>query len=117
MGFKPGEINDDSLSDYQELEFDIDKLLKDIFNDEYILLIGGEVLLDNNNIDFGPSGDFNDYLLKTANKAFKRQYASYNEMMEDAAAIGVDEVRNLLNSKNFSFDLNDISPELTKLLD
>lgn len=112
--FKPGE---DTLSDITKLKsvaFDKGQFLEDVLCDEYILLVGSEAIL---NTSIVPSGDFNDFLLQEINSILGRNYAEYREMMEDAAAIGVDEIRNLLNDR-FEYDIvEEFCPELMGFLE
>ncbi|MCR5277519.1 MAG: toll/interleukin-1 receptor domain-containing protein [Bacteroidales bacterium] len=115
--FKPGDDTRTDISQLKKVSFDKGQFLEDVLNDEYILLVGSEVVLRQceNTV---PTGDINDYLLKTINQILKRHYSNYQEMMEDAAATGVDKVRNLLNANFFEYNINeDICPELRAFLE
>lgn len=113
--FKPGDDIASDLTRQREVNFNGDKFLEDVLSDDYLLLAGSEVIMNRSII---PSGDINDYLLKQINHILNRNYPSYQDMMEDAAASGVDEIRNLLNADWFEYNLDeDFCPELRALLE
>ena len=65
MAFTPDE--DDykhSIDHLQDLEFNMEAAIGHVFNNEYILIVGSEVILKPN---VEPSGDVNDYLLRHVN--------------------------------------------------
>ena len=114
MGFKPGENTRDRISQLQEVSFVKDQFIEDVFNTDYVLVIGNEVIMDK---AVEPTGDVNRYILRAINASLRKEYKDFNELAADAAS-GVDPVRNLLNSEeDFSFDLRDMAPELRSLLE
>ena len=113
--FKPGDNSSTDISRQKKVQFDKNLFIEDAYSENYILLVGSEVIL---NQSIAPSGDFNEFLLHAINTVLNRHYESFREMMEDAAATGVDEVRNLLNSERMEYNLDDdICPELRAFLE
>ena len=77
MGFIPEEDGLDLLIDnLQELEFNKEKFVDDVFNDEYILVIGNDVIM---NKTVEETGDVNQYILKQLNYILKANYKDFNE--------------------------------------
>lgn len=114
MGFKPSETTQGRIIQSQCITFHKEKFVEDVFNDSYILVLGSGVILDENKY---PPGDVNQYILESINKTLNRDFKDFNELA-DASGTGYDFIRNLLNSEqDFSFDLNDISPELRALME
>ncbi len=112
MGFKPTESEIYDISCPMELSFNKEQFVEDVFNGEYIIVVGGEVIM---NKDEEPSGDVNQYLLRHINRSLGQHYKDYNELALHSGH-GFDPIRNLLNHKDFTFDMNDISPELKGFL-
>lgn len=113
MGFKPNEKTQDRIIQSHCISFRKEQFVEDVFNDSYILVVGSGVILDENKY---PPGDVNQYLLESINRILKRDFKDFNEL-SDASGSGYDVIRNLLNSEqDFSFDLNDMSPELRALM-
>lgn len=113
MAFTPDE-NDIDLNELQSLEFNKEKFIEDVFNNEYILVIGSEVILDNK---VEVSGDINKYLLKTINQLQHTKYTDFNDIILHSNE-EIDPIRILLNSDKFkcAMSINDISTELRNLL-
>lgn len=113
MGFKPSENTQDRVVQSQEISFNREQFVEDVFNDDYILVVGSEVIMDDRKY---PSGDVNRYILDSLNIVLGRKFKDFNDLA-DASGTGYDAIRNLLNSsQDFSFDLNDMSPELCALI-
>ncbi len=114
MGFKPLESNhkDDQKS---QLSFDERQFIEDVLNEEYILVIGSEVIMDNK---IEHTGDVNNYILRClheTNKLSLPEYKDYNEYASRSEH-KIDPIRDLLNGDQFTFDLDDVSSELKEFL-
>ena len=116
MAFTPDEEDlEYAIDDLQNLEFDMEKTIGHVFNNEYILIIGSEVILKPSVV---PSGDVNDYILGKVNKLMKgRNYKSFDEVMQHSNN-NIDPIRNLVTWDKFqrSMIVDDISEELQGLL-
>lgn len=112
MGFKPADSDIYDISNPLEPAFNKEQFVEDILNEEYILVIGSEVIMSK---DEEPTGDINQYILSKINYSLGQNYKDFNELALHSGQ-GFDPIRNLLNNKHFIFDLQDISPELQKLL-
>lgn len=113
MGFTPdADELELVINDLQDLEFDKEKFVDDVFNGEYILVIGNEVMMDKS---VEETGDVNQYILKQLNYVLKTNYKDFNEVALHSNN-KIDPIRNLLNLKQFKYHLNDISVELVSLL-
>lgn len=108
MGFKPKDSIIANISQLGEPKFDEGQFVEDVFSENYVLIVGSEVIMDKS-ID--RTGDINHYILETINRLFKHQYKDFNELISYSGR-NIDLIRNLLNNNQFSYDLNDISPEL-----
>ena len=64
MGFKPKENTGQRISQQQEMVFSREQLVSDVFNDEYVLVVGSEVIM---NKQEEPTGDVNQYILRALN--------------------------------------------------
>ena len=114
MGFKPKENTGLRLQQQQETLFNKEQFLEDVFNDEYILVVGSEVIM--NRME-EPTGDVNQYILRSINRSLNKDYNSLNELACHSGQ-GIDEVRNLLNSEeDFSYDTRDMEPSLKALME
>ena len=114
MGFKPKENTGLRISQQQEAVFSQEQFVEDVFNDEYILVVGSEVIM---NKDEEPSGDVNQYILRALNSSLGRDYKDFNELVHRSGE-GIDAIRNLLNAEeDWSYDLADVSPELKALFE
>lgn len=112
MAFRPKSGTYDRIFNLQEVGFDEQQFIETIFQDEYILVIGSEVIL---NKEVDPSGDISQYILKVLN-GNNKNYKDFNEL-ESNSDNNVDVIRNLLNSNEFCYDIDDISSELRDLLE
>lgn len=116
MAFTPDEEDlEYAIDDLQNLEFDMEKTIGHVFNNEYILIIGSEVVLKPSVVQ---SGDVNDYILGEVNKLIKgRNYKSFDELMQHSNN-NIDPIRNLVTWDKFqrSMIVDDISEELQGLL-
>lgn len=103
-----------SIEEPRDLQFNMEDAIEHVFNREYILIVGSEVVL---NPDVEPSGDINDYILRLVNQALKRQYGSFDEVLQHTGK-EVDPIRNLLMWDVFrkSMEINDVSTELQGLM-
>ena len=113
MGFKPNDgVRLYDISQMPDPTFNKEQFVEAVFNEEYILVVGNEVVMNKNE---EPTGDVNSYILRLVNDSLGQQYKDFNELALHSGQ-GFDPIRNLLNNHAFSFDINDISPELTALL-
>lgn len=94
-------------------KFNLEKLLKDIFNDKYALVVGNEIILDSR---IEPTGDVTEYILRRVNEEFNASYASYSEIALDKSE-RINPVRLLFHEDDFKFSADDVSIELRKLLE
>lgn len=114
MGFKPSEKTQDRIVQSQSISFHKEQFVEDVFNDSYILVVGSGIIMDAQKY---PPGDVNQYILDAINKTLNRECKDFNELA-DVSGTGYDAIRNLLNSnQDFSFDLDDMSPELRALME
>lgn len=116
MAFTPNDKNlEYAIDDLQNLEFDMEKTIGHVFNNEYILIIGSEVILKPNIV---PTGDVNDFILGCVNELLQgRHYKSFDEVMQHSNN-NIDPIRNLVTCDEFqkSMVVDDISEELQELL-
>lgn len=113
MGFIPEEDGLDLMIDnLQDLEFNKEKFVDDVFNNEYILVIGNDVIM---NKAVEETGDVNQYILKQLNYILKASYKDFNEVILHSNHL-IDPIRNLLNLRQFKYQLEDISEELREML-
>lgn len=114
MAYKPHQKDSiNRLDKLPEVDFNEQQFVEDIFNDEYLLVIGSEVIL---NKEIEPTGDISQYILRSINSNIEKDYKDFNEL-EIHSEQGIDIVRNLLNDKDFYYDIEDISQELRDLLE
>lgn len=114
MGFKPKESTGKRINQHQEAAFSKEQFVEDLFNDDYLLVVGPEVIMDEN---VEPTGDVNQYILKALNYSLNQKYMDFNQLMNYSGE-GIDPIRNLLNSEeDFSYEINDITKELKELLE
>lgn len=115
MAFTPDEEDlEYAIDDLRDLEFNMEEAIGHVFNNEYILIVGSEVIL-NTNVE--PSGDVSDYLLRHVNRKLKSNYKNFDEVMQHSGK-EIDPIRNLLSWDKFkqSMMIDDISEELQGLL-
>lgn len=114
MGFKPLESNQ-KVVHKSSLPFNIRQFIEDVLNEEYILVVGSEVIMSR---DVETTGDVNNYILSSLCKMNKLSLPEYKDFNEYASRLGreSDPIRDLLNGDQFTFDLNDVSSELKAFL-
>ena len=116
MAFTPDEEDlEFAIDDLQSLKFEMDKAIGRVFNNEYILIVGSEVILKP---QVEPSGDVNAYLLRHVNRKLNRSnYKNFDEVMQHSGT-EIDPIRNLLSWDKFrqSMVVDDVSEELQGLL-
>lgn len=114
MAYKPPKEDlSTRLDQLPEVDFNEQQFVEDIFNDKYLLVIGSEVILDKS---IEPTGDISQYILRSINANIGKDYKDFNEL-ETHSEQGIDVVRNLLNDRNFYYDIEDVSQELRDLLE
>jgi len=114
MGFKPKDNIASSLARQQEVQFSQEQFVEDVFNGDYILVVGSEVVM---NREVEPSGDVNSYILRALNDSLGGHYRDFNDLFASHGD-AIDPIRTLLNSGEYwSYDLSDVSPELKALLE
>lgn len=112
MAYNPPKNYSNSLDKLPEVIFNEQQFVEDMFRDEYVLVIGSEVIM---NKEVEPTGDITQYILRSINTNLGKEYKDFNEL-DSNSALGIDIVRNLLNDENFSYDIEDITVELVNLL-
>lgn len=110
MGFKPSDTLD--IFEPLELSFNPRHFIEDVLNEEYILVIGSEVIL---NKDVEATGDVNNYILRRLNELSHQEFKDFNDLLSHTGR-GLDPIRKLLNGNQFTFDLDDVSSELKAFL-
>lgn len=117
MAFLPGESRNITIDHVQDLTFDLYEFIEQVFNDDYILIIGSEVVLDPGTVTAG-SGDVNSYILSVINELQRSDCSSFDDVINKAGA-NVDPIRALLTNENFlsEMSIEDISPELRSLIE
>ncbi|MGN0189539.1 MAG: toll/interleukin-1 receptor domain-containing protein [Candidatus Cryptobacteroides sp.] len=115
MAFDPREDRID-VGKARAVSFDMGDFVEQVFNDEYALVVGSEVMLDPEKVPDG-DGDMNKYILCVINKLQHSDCSGFNDLM-DKAGHNVDPVRNLLTAPDFisSMSVDDLAPELVSLL-
>ncbi|MBP5190739.1 MAG: toll/interleukin-1 receptor domain-containing protein [Bacteroidales bacterium] len=113
MGFKPKENNREPLLRLPEAVFSQEQFVDDVFNDDYILVVGSEVVMNTNE---DVTGDVNHYILDSINTKLGTNYDSFDDLYRYVGR-GIDPIRNILNSEDFSYDVKDISSELCALFE
>ena len=115
MAFTPDEEDlEYAIDDLQNLQFNMEQAISHVFNNEYILIVGSEVMLKP---AVEPSGDVGDYLLHNINRQLKSKYKSFDELMQHSGK-EIDPIRNLLYWDKFqqSMVVDDVADELQGLL-
>ncbi len=116
MAFTPDEEDlKYEINELQDLTFDMEKAIEHVFNNEYILIVGSEVVLKTS---VEPSGDVKDYILRHVNKLLNNsKYMNFDEVMLHTGS-GIDPIRKLLAWDKFkrSMVVDDVSDELQGLL-
>ncbi|MGM9766629.1 MAG: toll/interleukin-1 receptor domain-containing protein [Candidatus Cryptobacteroides sp.] len=116
MAYLPGGNRTISVDRAQDVSFDLRDFVEQVFNDEYALVIGSEVMLNPETVPIG-NGDMNSYILGAVNESQHTTCRSFNELI-DSAGRGIDPIRNFLSDQGFiqEMSIDDISPELVSLL-
>lgn len=116
MAFLPGENKKIDTAQARDVSFDMMDFVEQVFNDEYALIIGSEVLLNPERVPLG-GGDINRYLISVINELQHTECADFNELIENAGH-NVDPIRNLLTDNAFlsEMSLEDLAPELVRML-
>ena len=115
MAFTPDEEDlEYSLDGLPDLEFNMEEAIGHVFNHEYILIVGSEVILKPT---VEPSGDVNDYLLRHINQQLGRKYGNFDDVILHSGN-DIDPIRKLLSWEKFkqSMVVSDVSEELQGLL-
>ena len=115
MAFTPDEEDIEyAIDDLLEQRFDMEQAIAHVFNNDYILIVGGEVMLKK---EVEPSGDVSDYLLRHVNRMMNSDYDSFDEVIQHSGK-EIDPIRNLLTWDKFrrSMVVDDVSEELQGLL-
>lgn len=115
MAFTPDEEDIEyAIDDLQDLQFNMEQAISHVFNNEYILIVGSEVVLKPT---VEPSGDVGDYLLRHVNRQLRSNYKNFDEVMHHSGQ-EIDPIRNLLYWDKFkkSMVIADVSDELQNLL-
>lgn len=121
MAFLPTDDRKLNLAQAREVSFNLNDFVDQVFNDEYALILGSEVLLNPLTVPQG-DGDMYKYILSVINLSVINEIqhtacADFNELI-DKAGHNVDPIRNLLTSPDFlnSRSIEDLAPELVELL-
>ena len=115
MAFLPGENKTIDTAQARDVSFDLMDFVEQVFNDEYALIVGSEVMLNPEKVPLG-GGDMNEYLINVINELQKTKCADFNELIENAGH-NVDPIRNLLTDNEFlsAMSLEDLAPELVEM--
>ncbi|MBP5516144.1 MAG: toll/interleukin-1 receptor domain-containing protein [Bacteroidales bacterium] len=113
MGFKPKENSSAQLLRLPEAVFSQEQFVDDVFNDDYILVVGSEVVM---NTDEECTGDVKRYILNSINSKLGTDYNSFDDLYRYVGR-GIDPVRNILYSEDFTYSVDDLSPELRRLFE
>lgn len=116
MAFLPGENRRIETAQARDVSFDMMDFVEQVFNDEYALIVGSEVMLNPERVPLG-GGDMNKYLLSVINELQHTSCGNFNELIDNAGH-NVDPIRNLLTDNAFlsEMSLEDLAPELIELL-
>ena len=116
MAYLPGENKTIDITKARDVSFDMMDFVEQVFNDEYALIIGSEVMLNPERVPVG-GGDMNKYLISVINESQNTKCADFNELIENAGH-NVDPIRNLLTDNDFlsEMSLEDLAPELVRMM-
>ena len=105
--------------------FDEQAFVDGVFNDDYILVVGSGVILDRKQFP-NSKGDINQYIIDEINNDRREvqtdfiDHKSFTDVFKGTKNSEEDPIFRLLtrdvNNGGIEYNLNDISPELTKLL-
>lgn len=93
--------------------FNINKFIKDVFNDKYALIVGNEIILDD---EVEPSRDVHKYFLSEVNKTSAIEYTNYYDIALEKSE-RINPVRQLVESGRIKFDAHSVSKDLAALLE
>jgi len=95
MVFTPDEEDlEYAIDDLRDLQFNMEQAIGHVFNNDYILIIGSEVILKPS---VEPSGDVKNYILKHVNRKLnKSSYKNFDEVMQHCST-EIAPIRNLLS--------------------
>lgn len=93
--------------------FNMNKFIRDVLNDKYALVIGNEIILDE---EVEPSHDVHQYFLRKVNEASAVEYSSYYDIALDKSE-RINPVRQLVESGDICFDEKYVSKELKALFE
>lgn len=109
-------------------KFGIEQFISDVCNDKYILIVGGEVVL-NKELFSEVDGNVDKYILDSLNNPLQTNYPTLNAFMASRPPYttpddlsGADILRNLVLPKeedgelDYFIDVEDLAPELDTLL-
>jgi len=113
MPLKPKDSDKSFNFNLREVSFDKEQFVEDVFNHKYILVVGSEVIM---NKEEEPSGDVNQYILRYINEREGLRCKDLNELAYHEGR-GRDPIRDLLNSRDASFAIEDIAPELRHFME
>lgn len=119
MARKPKDINNSSQE--KSVFFDERSFVDGVFNNEYILVVGNNVILDRAKFP-NTDGDINRYIINEINNDRRKKrvdFIDHKDFTEIIRATPLDEtdpIYGLLTEDDFDYALSDISPELSKLL-
>lgn len=101
--------------------FDEQAFVDGVFNDDYILVVGSGVILDRRQFP-NSRGDINQYIIDEINNDRRKiqanfiDHESFTDVYKGTQQGEEDAIFRLLTGNEMEYNLNDISPELTKLL-
>lgn len=115
MGFTPKDNINTRLYGPRKTEFSRESFIRDVFNEEYILVVGSEVILDP--ASHSGIGDVNQYILEALNQSAGRSFKDFDEVVAETGE-DVDPIRTLLASEeDFSYSVSELCPQLRSLLE
>ncbi len=103
-----------------ERTFDEHAFIDGVFNNDYILVVGNEIILDREKFP-DCNGDINQYIINEINNDLRQEranfveYRNFTDIARDTPLNQIDRIYSLLTD-GYEYLLSDISPELTNLL-
>lgn len=101
--------------------FNEQAFVEGVFNDDYILVVGSGVILDRKKFPHS-GGDVNQYIIDEINNVRRGlqinfiDHKSFADVYKGTALGEEDPIFSMLTSNDMEYKLDEISPELTKLL-
>ena len=86
MAFLPGENKKIDTARARDVSFDMMDFVEQVFNDEYALIVGSEVMLNPERVPMG-GGDMNKYLISVINELQHTECADFNELIENELVV------------------------------